>query len=120
MPKNRKTYNFSVSETDSGKKIFSLSAPSRGLIAAAVGVVLLVVAGRHPYHAVGMETGQVVKVMQALGCTDAALLDGGSNVSLYWAPEGGTGELLNYPPDNHLVDHEGARPVSSVLVLVRP
>ncbi|MBQ6352446.1 MAG: hypothetical protein IJJ28_04180 [Lentisphaeria bacterium] len=48
------------------------------------------------------------------------LLDGGSNTSLYWAPEGGTGELLNYPPDNHLVDHEGARPVSSVLVLVRP
>ena len=44
MPKNRKTYNFSVRETDSGKKIFSLSAPSRGLIASLVGLVLLVVA----------------------------------------------------------------------------
>ncbi len=83
-------------------------------------VVLLAVAGRHPYHAVGMETEQIVKVLQALGCTDAALLDGGSNTSLYWAPEGGPGTIVNYPPDNHLVDHEGARPVSSVLVLVRP
>ena len=58
--------------------------------------------------------------MQTIGCTDAALLDGGSSTSLYWAPEGGPGEIVNYPPDNRLVDHEGARPVSSVLVLVRP
>ena len=83
-------------------------------------VVLLAVAGRHPYHAVGMETEQVVKLLQAIGCTDAALLDGGSHSSLYWAPEGGPGGIVNYPPDNHLVDHEGACPVSSVLVLVRP
>ena len=44
MPKNGKTYNFSVSDTEDGKKIFSLSAPSRGLIAAAIGVVVLLVA----------------------------------------------------------------------------
>ena len=44
MPKNGKTYNISLSDTEDGKKIFSMSAPSRGLIAAAIGVVVLLVA----------------------------------------------------------------------------
>lgn len=44
MPKNRKSYSFSVSDSDSGEKIFSLKGRPAGVIAGAVGAVLLVMA----------------------------------------------------------------------------
>ena len=83
-------------------------------------VMLMVVNGRQPYYATGMTVSIVLTLLQTMGCTDAALLDGGSCSTLYWAAGDGPGEILNYPPDNRLFDHEGARDVSSVLVLTRP
>ncbi len=43
MPRFRKTYNFSVSDSQRGEKLFSVKAPARGVIAALSGVVLMIV-----------------------------------------------------------------------------
>lgn len=42
MPRFRKTYNFSVSDSERGEKLFSVKAPARGVIAALAGAVLLI------------------------------------------------------------------------------
>ncbi len=65
----------------------------------------------------GLTVEQVAYLMKALGCTDALKLDGGGSSTM--AIEGATySDVVNYPSDNGVFDHEGERANPNALLLV--
>ncbi len=65
----------------------------------------------------GLTVEQVAYLMKALGCTDALKLDGGGSSTM--AIEGATySDVVNYPSDNGLFDHEGERANPNALLLI--
>gem|GEM_PF-102493 len=65
----------------------------------------------------GLTVEQVAHLMKALGCTDALKLDGGGSSTM--AIEGATySDVVNYPSDNGIFDHEGERSNPNALLLV--
>jgi hypothetical protein len=73
-------------------------------------LVLLVVDGRKPGVAVGMNYDELAVEMIRLGCQEAFNLDGGgSSVMAVREPDNGTFRILNQPTDGH------ERPVANVL-----
>lgn len=65
----------------------------------------------------GLTVEQVAYLMKALGCTDALKLDGGGSTTM--AIEGATySDVVNYPSDNGIFDHEGERSNPNALLLV--
>jgi len=65
----------------------------------------------------GLTVEQVAHLMKALGCTDALKLDGGGSTTM--AIEGAThSDVVNYPSDNGIFDHEGERSNPNALLLV--
>jgi hypothetical protein len=73
-----------------------------GLDAAETKLVILVVDGRKPGVAVGMNYEELTAEMLRLGCRQALNLDGGgSSVMAVRDPAGGAFRLLNEPTDGH-------------------
>lgn len=65
----------------------------------------------------GLTVEQVAYLMKALGCTDALKLDGGGSSTM--AIEGATySDVVNYPSDNGVFDHEGERANPNALLLI--
>lgn len=65
----------------------------------------------------GLTVEQIAYFMKALGCTDAMKLDGGGSSTM--AVEGATySDVVNYPSDNGIFDHEGERANPNALLLV--
>lgn len=65
----------------------------------------------------GLTVEQVAYFMKALNCTDALKLDGGGSTTM--AVEGAThNDVVNYPSDNGVFDHDGERSNPNALVLV--
>ncbi len=76
-------------------------------------VVMVVVDGRLE-QAAGMSVDELVRMCRWLRLHDAINLDGGGSSTLWSAGQG----VLNHPSDNKSFDHEGARAVSSSIVVV--
>lgn len=76
-------------------------------------IVLLVADGRFKESA-GLSLNELIQVMQWLGCVEAINLDGGGSSTLYVKGYGSNG-IVNYPSDNRKFDHNGERPVSSII-----
>lgn len=72
---------------------------------------LVVVDGRAIGNAEGMTIGELTRLAEMIGLTDALNLDGGGSSTLWTAVSG----VLNYPCDNHRFDHAGQRMVPNVL-----
>ncbi|MCK3683900.1 phosphodiester glycosidase family protein [Maribellus sp. YY47] len=78
--------------------------------------LLLVTAdGRHKDKAVGLSMKELGILMEALNCKNAMNLDGGGSTTLWLQEEG----VVNYPSDNKLFDHEGARTVANGIVILK-
>lgn len=78
-------------------------------------VIVVTVDGRTD-QSYGLTLHQLADLMLSLGCTDAINLDGGGSTTMWISgrPHGG---VVNMPCDNKIFDHEGARAVSSVVVI---
>jgi len=78
--------------------------------------LLLVTAdGRHKDKAIGLSMKELGILMKALNCKNAMNLDGGGSTTLWLQDEG----VVNYPSDNKLFDHEGARTVANGIVILK-
>lgn len=73
-------------------------------------LVAVVVDGRNK-NAQGVSISELSMIMKALGCKEAMNLDGGGS-STAWIKDKG---VVNFPSDNKLFDHEGERPVVTVI-----
>ncbi len=73
-------------------------------------LILMVVDGRNS-QANGMSLIELSKVLQWIGAKDAMNLDGGGSSTLYISGY----NVVNYPSDNKLFDHEGQRPVANII-----
>ncbi len=83
-------------------------------------LVMIVIDGRHADKALGISCFELAELMAKIGCVDALNLDGGGSSTLVWRnAETGKGEVVNYPCDNKLFDHQGERKVSATLQLFR-
>ena len=82
------------------------------------GTVLLVVVDGRASEAAGMSLQELQRVMRWLGCHTALNLDGGGSATFY-ADWGGNHGVLNCPSDNGRFDHEGERPVSNAVLVVK-
>lgn len=78
-------------------------------------VVLLTADGRSD-QAAGLTLHQLAGLMLRLRCSEALNLDGGGSTTM-WVKEKPYGGVVNMPSDNKIFDHEGARAVSSVVVI---
>lgn len=79
--------------------------------------VLVTVAGRFPEIAAGMTLHETAELMRRIGCDGALELDGGGSTTMWIAGDPFNG-VVNYPTDNGVFDHDGARSLRlAVLVL---
>jgi exopolysaccharide biosynthesis protein len=78
-------------------------------------LLMVTVDGRHEGKASGIAIRDLAVLMKALNCKDAMNLDGGGSTTLWLKKEG----VINYPSDNKVFDHEGARKVANGIVVVR-
>jgi hypothetical protein len=79
--------------------------------------VLATVAGRFPGIADGMTLHEMAELMLFFGCRDALELDGGGSTTM-WIGQAPFSGVVNYPTDNGLFDHQGARSLRlAVLVM---
>lgn len=75
-------------------------------------LILMVVDGRNS-RAAGMSLMELAGVLKWLGAKDAMNLDGGGSSTLYIKGK----NIVNYPSDNKLFDHEGQRRVANIVYL---
>lgn len=75
-------------------------------------LIMMVVDGRNSL-AHGMSLFELASVLKWLGAKDAMNLDGGGSSTLYIKGE----NIVNYPSDNKLFDHEGQRSVANIIYL---
>jgi len=78
-------------------------------------VILLTADGRSE-NAAGLTLHQLAGLMLYLRCSEALNLDGGGSTTM-WVKGRPFGGVINMPSDNKRFDHEGARAVSSVVVV---
>ncbi|MFO7573908.1 MAG: phosphodiester glycosidase family protein [Bacteroidales bacterium] len=78
-------------------------------------VILLTADGRSD-EAAGLTLHQLAGMMLYLKCSEALNLDGGGSTTM-WVKGKPFGGVVNMPSDNKVFDHEGARAVSSVLIV---
>lgn len=71
----------------------------------------LVVDGRFDGYATGLTFDQLALLARYLGMSHAINLDGGGSATL-WTAES---EVINHPYDNKVYDHNGQRPVNSIV-----
>ena len=80
-------------------------------------VLLVTVDGRHA-EAAGMSMWELRDFMDKLGCKDALNFDGGGSTTMVIKGKS-ENNVVNYPSDNRLYDHEGERKVANGLVVVK-
>ncbi len=99
----------------------TVSHPRTAIGKSADGTLLMVVVdGRHADKATGMSCFDLADFMARIGSVDALNLDGGGSSTLVWRnAETGKGEVINYPCDNKLFDHQGERKVLTTIQLFR-
>jgi exopolysaccharide biosynthesis protein len=76
---------------------------------------LLITADGRNALAQGLSLHELADVLIWLGCKDGLNLDGGGSTTFYLKDKG----VVNMPCDNKLWDHEGERPVSNALMIVK-
>lgn len=81
-------------------------------------ILLLTVDGRFKKESEGLSLTELTKVMRWLGCSEALNLDGGGSTTMFVEGFSNDG-IVNHPSDNYSYDHEGQRPVSSILMVVK-
>ncbi|QIA09337.1 phosphodiester glycosidase family protein [Draconibacterium halophilum] len=69
--------------------------------------------GRHKNRANGLTIKELGILMKALNCKDAMNLDGGGSTTLWLKKKG----VINYPSDNKIFDHEGARAIANGIII---
>lgn len=77
--------------------------------------LLMVVIDGRSSQSQGLTTVQLTELMMALGCTDAVNMDGGGS-STAWTKDDG---VVNHPTDNGKFDHEGQRPLGTVITVTK-
>jgi len=80
-------------------------------------LILVTVDGRQK-EAAGMSIPELTQLMTDLKCTDALNLDGGGSTTMYIKGKDHNG-VVNYPTDNKKFDHEGQRPVSNAILILK-
>ncbi len=75
-------------------------------------IYYVVIDGRFKGNADGASIYETAQICKWLGMTSAINLDGGGS-STIWSEETG---IINYPYDNKVFDHEGARKVPNIIV----
>lgn len=70
--------------------------------------VLVNVVGRFRGKAAGMTLSELARFLKFAGCQEAMELDGGGSTTMWIGDEPYSG-VVNYPTDNRIFDHEGAR-----------
>jgi len=80
-------------------------------------LILVTVDGRQK-EAVGMNIPELTELMKDLKCTDALNLDGGGSTTMYIKGKEHLG-IVNYPTDNKKFDHNGQRPVSNAILILK-
>lgn len=78
--------------------------------------LLLVTVDGRSFQSYGMTIPELAQFFTEMGATHALNLDGGGSTAM-WI-QGGAG-VVNYPSDNLEFDHEGERPVSNALLIVK-
>lgn len=78
-------------------------------------IYLIVVDGRSKGNASGVTIAELTQICEWLGLSDAINLDGGSSSTMWTAKEG----TVNHPSGNRKFDHEGARRVSSDILVYK-
>lgn len=78
--------------------------------------LLLVTVDGRSFQSFGMTIPELGHFFSEMGATHALNLDGGGSTAM-WI-HGGAG-VVNYPSDNLEFDHDGERPVSNALLIVR-
>lgn len=78
--------------------------------------VILITADGRSDQAAGLTLHQLADLMLSLKCSEALNLDGGGSTTM-WVKGKPFGGVINMPSDNRTFDHEGARSVSSVLIV---
>jgi exopolysaccharide biosynthesis protein len=78
--------------------------------------LLLVTVDGRSFQSYGMTIPELAQFFSELGATHALNLDGGGSTAM-WI-HGGAG-VVNYPSDNLEFDHDGERPVSNALLIIR-
>ena len=81
-------------------------------------ILLLTVDGRTEESA-GMSLDELCATMKWLGCQDAINMDGGGSTTFYLHKNQSDESVVNYPIDNGKFDHQGERPVSNAILLLR-
>lgn len=76
---------------------------------------LLITADGRNANAQGLSLHELTDVLIWLGCMDGLNLDGGGSTTFYLNEKG----VVNMPCDNKQWDHEGERPVSNALMIVK-
>lgn len=76
--------------------------------------MLITADGRHA-NAQGLSLHELTDVLIWLGCKNGLNLDGGGSTTFYLNEKG----VVNMPCDNKQWDHEGERPVSNALMIVK-
>jgi len=96
---------------------FNLSKHPRSAIGITYDYELLFVTadGRNEDNALGLTIHELALLMQALNCREAMNLDGGGSTTLWLKGKG----VINYPSDNKVFDHEGARKIANGIVIVK-
>ena len=69
--------------------------------------------GRHENKASGLTIKELGILMKALDCKDAMNLDGGGSTTLWINKKG----VINFPSDNNVFDHEGARTIANGITI---
>ncbi len=76
---------------------------------------MLITADGRNANAQGLSLHELTDVLIWLGCKDGLNLDGGGSTTFYLNEKG----VVNMPCDNKQWDHEGERPVSNALMIVK-
>jgi exopolysaccharide biosynthesis protein len=78
--------------------------------------LLLVTVDGRSFQSYGMTIPELAQFFSELGATHALNLDGGGSTAM-WIH--GAAGVVNYPSDNLEFDHDGERPVSNALLIIR-
>ncbi|WP_319482181.1 phosphodiester glycosidase family protein [uncultured Draconibacterium sp.] len=76
-------------------------------------LILLTADGRHENNANGLTIKELGMLMKALNCKAAMNLDGGGSTTLWLRKK----SIINYPSDNKVFDHQGARTIANGIVI---
>jgi hypothetical protein len=79
--------------------------------------LMVTVAGRFPGIADGMTLRELAEFLLFMGCRDALELDGGGSTTM-WIAQPPYNGVVNYPTDNGLFDHEGARTLRLAVLIM--